>query len=135
MNILDMLDGVRETGGGNYIALCPGHDDHTPSLSVKLIDDGRILLHCFAGCDISQIVNSMGLSLSDLMPETVAEHLSRPVRRSMPARDGLRSLTHEAFVVSVIAADMLKHRAIDGETWDRLAQAVCRIDNVRQDCS
>ena len=35
-----------ETSG--WQALCPAHDDHDPSLSIDMGDDGRILLHCFA---------------------------------------------------------------------------------------
>ena len=48
--ILDRLEGVRRCGEG-YMARCPNHDDHTPSLSIREGRDGRILLHCFGGCD------------------------------------------------------------------------------------
>lgn len=36
-------------------ACCPAHDDHSPSLSISTGDDGRLLLHCFAGCDFRDI--------------------------------------------------------------------------------
>ena len=50
--ILSLLDGV--TGSGNqYSARCPAHDDKRASLSISTGNDGRILLHCHAGCDIS----------------------------------------------------------------------------------
>jgi hypothetical protein len=44
---------------------CPAHDDRNPSLSVDY-RDGRVLLHCFADCDVTQILAKLGLELSDL---------------------------------------------------------------------
>lgn len=41
--------------GDQWLARCPAHDDHQPSLSIKETDDGRILFHCFAGCDYGAI--------------------------------------------------------------------------------
>lgn len=46
--------------------LCPAHDDKTPSLSVKLsMDETQVLLHCFGGCETSNVLSSIGLNLSD----------------------------------------------------------------------
>jgi len=66
--VLDLLDDVRQVTNG-WTALCPAHDDRRPSLSVAEGDDGRILVHCFVGCDPEQIVQAIGLQLSDLFPE------------------------------------------------------------------
>lgn len=33
-----------------YSCCCPSHEDKNPSLSVNVGDDGRALIHCFAGC-------------------------------------------------------------------------------------
>ena len=35
---------------------CPAHQDTTPSLSVTGTQDGRVLLHCFAGCDGRDVI-------------------------------------------------------------------------------
>ncbi|NCC59729.1 MAG: hypothetical protein EOM12_02110 [Verrucomicrobiae bacterium] len=46
--------------------LCPAHDDKTPSLSVKLLQDGtQVLLHCFGGCETSDVLSRIGLKMSD----------------------------------------------------------------------
>lgn len=58
--VLRELDGVRETGVDRWIALCPAHDDHDPSLSVRQVD-GKICLRCFAGCPTSAVVAALGL--------------------------------------------------------------------------
>ena len=43
---------LRGQWHGSYgTALCPAHDDHTPSLSIRDGDDGRLLTNCFGGCD------------------------------------------------------------------------------------
>ncbi len=35
---------------------CPGHEDRAASLSWRLANDGRALLHCFAGCTFAEIL-------------------------------------------------------------------------------
>jgi hypothetical protein len=52
-----------------YMARCPAHDDSTASLSVREGDDGRVLVKCFAGCSVEQIVAALGLSLADLFEQ------------------------------------------------------------------
>lgn len=47
--VLDRLSGVRQASGG-WMARCPAHEDGSPSLSIGLSSDGRVLLNCFAGC-------------------------------------------------------------------------------------
>lgn len=67
--LLDRLSGVRRTGQDQWTARCPAHDDSSPSLAIKELSDGRILIHCHAGCGGSDVMESLGLSLGDLYPE------------------------------------------------------------------
>lgn len=66
--VLDLLEGVKARQQG-YEALCPAHPDNNPSLSVAEGEDGRALLHCFAGCSSEQICKAIGLELKDLFPD------------------------------------------------------------------
>jgi len=50
---------------GQFMALCPGHDDRQRSLSVTEVE-GRILPHCFAGCQLLDILKPLGLQPQDL---------------------------------------------------------------------
>lgn len=59
---------ARETGTGRWQARCPAHSDNSPSLSIREGRDGRILLHCFAGCGVTAILEGVGLRLPDLFP-------------------------------------------------------------------
>jgi len=64
-DLLGHLDSVRQTGQGKWMARCPAHDDQHPSLSIGLAE-GRILLHCFAGCSDRVVLRVIGLDESAL---------------------------------------------------------------------
>ena len=49
--------------------LCPAHDDRNASLSVAEGDDGRVLVKCFAGCSVEEIVAELGLEMRDLFDQ------------------------------------------------------------------
>ena len=132
--LLSYLNGVRETSHGKYVSRCPAHDDRSPSLSIKDGDDGRVLIHCFAGCETEDVLSAVGLTFADLMPERIgSEHSYKPQR--FDARQVLATLDHESLVAAVIGADFLQHHAIDEETWNRLGVAVCRINTARAMCA
>jgi hypothetical protein len=67
--VVDALEraGCAPRGSGNeWRARCPGHNSRGPSLSVRVGEDGRVLMHCFAGCDLESILQALGLSISEL---------------------------------------------------------------------
>lgn len=62
--ILDLLSNVNPRGEG-YEALCPAHNDHNPSLSIKEAD-GKTLIYCHAGCSVEEICDALGIEVKDL---------------------------------------------------------------------
>ena len=66
--ILERLD-TKPNGKNKYMARCPAHDDGSPSLAIGEGQDGKVILHCFAGCQVYDIVTSLGLELGDLFPD------------------------------------------------------------------
>lgn len=69
--VLSRLEAVRETNGA-WMARCPAHEDHQPSLSVREGDDGRVLLHCFGGCEQYQVLAALearGVEKRDLFTD------------------------------------------------------------------
>ncbi len=126
--LIDRLDGVRETGHDKYVARCPAHDDRSPSLAIKDCGNGRILLHCFAGCDVESVLDALGLSFSDIMPERVGEmHTYKPVRQRFDARQVLRVLRPEATLVAIAAENIAEGVTLSDEDRDRVFNAACRI--------
>lgn len=74
--ILDRLEGVKRSANG-YTARCPGHDDNRNSLSIKIADNGKILLHCFAGCKTDKICADIELDMQDLFPADTGRQAKR----------------------------------------------------------
>ena len=75
-DFLALLRGVKQARDGQYLALCPRHHDTKPSLSVKEAD-GKILVQCFAGCELADILKPLGLQPKDLFlnsQKTKPEH-------------------------------------------------------------
>ena len=66
--VLSRLEDVRQSGD-KAMAKCPAHDDGSNSLSIKRLDNGKILIHCFAGCTAEAILSGASLSWSDIYPE------------------------------------------------------------------
>lgn len=75
--VLSRLDGVKATGRGKWMARTPTREDKTPSLSIRELDDGRVLLKDFGGDDTAAVLAAIGLTFADLYPGS--EH--RPARR------------------------------------------------------
>ena len=125
--LLSRLDRVKRTGTGRWQARCPAHDDRGPSLSVRELDDGRVLVHCFAGCSVQEVVGAIGLDLGDLFPEKPLEH-GRHERKPFPAADVLRAIAFEALVVAAAGSSLLAGQAFTNTDRERLGVAVARIN-------
>lgn len=62
---LNLLQGVTPQGPNKWKAQCPAHDDRDPSLSIRLEDD-KIKVKCFAGCDKGDVLKAIGLDWKQL---------------------------------------------------------------------
>ena len=89
-NLLSRLDKVRQHGR-EHEALCPAHDDRTPSLGIRETDDGTLLVKCRVGCSTHDVLAAVGLTPSDLYPE----HLRRG-RKGAPLDPGAAARIEKA---------------------------------------
>lgn len=67
--VLTLFPDARGSGSDNWQATCPAHDDSKPSLAIGVGTDGRTLLFCHAGCTIEEVLDAVGLEMSDLYEE------------------------------------------------------------------
>jgi hypothetical protein len=67
-HVASLLENVKRKGK-TLTARCPAHRDRRNSLSVSEGKDGRVLMKCFAGCEVSAITSKLGLALTDLFPK------------------------------------------------------------------
>jgi hypothetical protein len=130
--LLSHLQGVRRTGDGRWLARCPSHEDKRPSLAVRELTDGRVLVHCFAGCGAGDVIGAVGMSFEELFPPRPLEHGPR-VRGAgaYPAADVLRALADELGVIAIIAADLRHGRPVTSEDFSRLELAADRVRAAR----
>jgi hypothetical protein len=126
--LLSRLDRVKRTGPDRYIARCPAHDDKGPSLAVRELDDGRTLVHCFAGCSVHEVVAALGLELDDLFPPRPLADGRKPERNPFSAADALCCIALEARLVYLAALETLDGKALSDADFERLALAVERIE-------
>ena len=123
-NILSRLEKVKGRNGA-YTACCPAHSDKSPSLAIRELDDGRILIKCFADCSVQDILGAIGMDMNDLFPN-VNKDLP-PVKRKYYATDLLRVIEFEAWVVSVAAYTMAQGLPLSEEDRTRMKVAQSRI--------
>jgi len=77
-NIVSQFKNVTQTPTG-WQALCPGHDDHKPSLGI-FVKNRKVVLHCFGGCETAKVLVAAGLEWADLYldgerhPQVVAKY-------------------------------------------------------------
>jgi hypothetical protein len=126
--ILERLKKVQRTTPGKWRACCPAHDSAGRSLAIA-DRDGRVLIHCFAGCAADAVLSSVGLTFGDLYDKPLGEF--PPLKRSQfNARDVLDLVVREAMTISIIASDFLRQRQISPLEAERLFSATSRLNQI-----
>jgi len=136
--LLNRLEHVVQYGQG-WRARCPAHDGKSrSSLSVAAGDDGRILIHCFGGCDVLTILNVCGLEMGDLFPKRITHYTPpaerrrlRELARQSQWKAALPSLTTEGLVVQMAAVKIGKGEPLNKADDKRLQLAIERIESAK----
>jgi hypothetical protein len=127
--LLARLDKVKSKGSHSWVACCPAHQDKDPSLSIKELNDGRVLIHCFSGCAPLDVLSAVGLDWDTLFPEESNYH-------SIIRSHNLRPRTVDDYVV-----DLAKNTTapLSNQDRKRTKQAVLNggeafgwVDHVRK---
>jgi hypothetical protein len=132
--MLGMLTKVKGRNG-SWTACCPAHADKGPSLAIRENDDGRVLVHCFAGCETLSVLRALGMSMTDLFPPE-GKRREYPVegKKSMKpafyATDLMRIISFEALVVSICAYDMGQGKKLSDGDRERMKLSQQRIEEA-----
>ena len=126
--ILGSLKKVHQLGPGKWRACCPSHESSSRSLAIA-DRDGRILIHCFAGCTPDAVLASIGLRFADLYDRPIGEF--SPIKKSpFNARDVVDLVRHEAMTIAIIASDFVRQRQISTREAERLFSATGRLNQI-----
>ena len=101
--------GAIKPNGAGYMVRCPAHDDQNPSLSLNNSTDGKLLVHCFAGCSQESVLRA----LADLR--------AIPVREATLLPDGI-SFNYRGSILT----DYWPYLTPEGSVLGY----VCRYDNA-----
>lgn len=130
-DLLNRLKKVKRTGDGQYLACCAAHDDKSPSMTVREMPDGRVLIHCFAGCSVADILAAVGLEFDALFPDSPIE-FAKGERVPFNPRDVLRALSHEATIVYLASSHLQKGKPLSKPDHARLVTAIGRINTAME---
>lgn len=132
--MLGMLTKVKGRNG-SWTACCPAHNDKGPSLAIREADDGRVLIHCFAGCETLSVVQALGMDMTDLFPPD-NKRREYPVegkpkmKSAFYASDLMRIISFEALVVAICAYDMSQGKKLSEADRERLKVSQQRIEEA-----
>ena len=132
-NLLSKLEKVKSNGSCKWLACCPSHADKSPSLAIKLVDNEKILIHCFAGCATSEVLEAIGLDMSNLYPDSTKYQKS-----SKPPKFNKYELFDRIVFESIILSLAIRH-LLDGSTLNekdlaRVLLAESLIDDIAKEC-
>ena len=130
--LLSKLERARKTGADSWLACCPHHGDKHPSMTMRELEDGRVLLHCFTGCSVEEILGSVGLEFDALFPEKrLTDERLKPLRRPFNAHDVLKAVCLELDIVALAALELARNKALSEPELMRLSVAQTRIHEAR----
>jgi hypothetical protein len=131
--LLARLGGAQRRGD-QYYASCPTaaheHGDRSRGLAIRELDDGRVLLHCHAGCPVEDVLAAIGISMSDLYPDRPREHRSSGRSPRLSARDALEIVRHEVTICAIVMGLMLGGNKVRRDEIERAQEAIRRVHRV-----
>jgi hypothetical protein len=125
-SVLSRLPDARR-GGKGWMARCPHHEDSSASLSIAEGSDGRVLVHCFAGCPSLDVVADLGLSVVDLFPPGSRERRRPRTWRGITPMNSAGTPSFESFgdpVVSDMLAEIARLAHVRGRLDTQVAGAL-----------
>ena len=129
--LLSRLDKVKRKAKGQWLACCPAHEDRSPSMTIAETDDGRVLIHCFSGCLVEEILSAVSLGFDALFPpKPESSNPKRPILKPYLPAVVLEALAFEALLVVTAARQLANGEALDDNDYQRLLLAAERLQGA-----
>lgn len=106
------LSGRRSAS--SWSARCPVHDDRQPSLSIADGEEGRVLVHCFAGCDARDVIAALkarGLWSAD-HPRSLTPMRMKSRQTAEPDKRAMKIWSEGFEAIGTLVASYLRKRGI-----------------------
>lgn len=133
--LLNQLDRVKQTGQGKWLARCPAHADKSPSLAIKEAGD-RILLHCFSGCGVTEVLHAVGMDMADLFPDRMVNpYGAAPRIPKFSAYELFPLLVQEAVILALAWSDVITDGVISEADRQRTEQAYRCVMRLQMELS
>jgi len=117
--IVKAIDPKHRKSNDGYVCRCPVHDDRKASLKVSDSKDGKILVHCHAGCDSRDIIAE--LDRRGLWPKIEREQRKPP----RPANDQLPPAANDDQPkAKVKPVEVAKYEYFDHQTGELMMQVI-----------
>lgn len=139
--VASRLKGVIKRSNGGILAFCPSHEDDNRSLAVSIGRTGNVLVHCFAGCDIHEITNAIGLNQSDLFVKNETTQLNQQLKQDDDRRSfqsmrtslllvRLPALKYDLMRLLFAANTLHKNAALPADDRQFIAELVIKINDA-----
>jgi hypothetical protein len=100
-------------------------------LSVRELDDGTVLVNCFAGCGAAEVLDACGLGYDALFPPKPIDHVKR-MNRPVFRDDVFGLIRFEASIVWLIGCDLHGSQTISQGDYERLGEALGKLGRVAE---
>lgn len=131
VNLLNKLQKVKSSGRESWMACCPAHDDKNPSMKIDIKND-KILIKCWSGCSVEDILGAVGMEFSDIMPDKPLYHRSSGTAPMLSSADALRIVKYEAAIIMMYGQDLRAGKTPNDEDHSRFVEAVQRVGNAME---
>lgn len=131
-DLLSRLKQVKKIAATSWKACCPAHDDRSPSMSIKETSEGAILIHCFAGCSVADIVDSVGLTMVDLFPAPLdrSVHVIKGNKHAFNAREAVSYMAQQSLFVAACCVVLREQGFLPEKDKDRLMEISGRLMTI-----
>ncbi len=129
--LLARLEDPRPNGRDRWRCRCPSCGGTSKSaLSVGVGDNEAVLIRCWKGCEVDEVVAALGLSLHDLFPPRDSSGSPFTRRRLLTAQQCLDVVAFECLLTWTAAVNLANGHALAADDLARLSVASERIQSL-----